>query len=205
MTTIPGPQRPLADEPAAWPVVDSTDLHRDDWVMALRSDRIQRPGHPEEEPFARLVLEHPGAVIVLALDDEDRVLCLWQYRHPAQRSFVELPAGLCDAGGESPVEVARRELREEAGLEAAHWTHLTTVWSSPGISAEAMHLYLARDLTDVGRGDFVLEHEEAEMETFWVPYDELLAAVLDGSVGDGPLVNAVLMARVRGLVDSRTD
>jgi 8-oxo-dGDP phosphatase len=205
MTTTPGPNRPLADEPAAWPVVDSTDLHRDDWVMALRSDRIRRPGHPEEEPFARLVLEHPGAVIVLALDDEDRVLCLWQYRHPAQRSFVELPAGLCDAGGESPVEVARRELREEAGLEAAHWTHLTTVWSSPGISAEAMHLYLARDLSDVGRGDFVLEHEEAEMETFWVPYDELLSAVLDGSLGDAPLVSAVLMARVRGLAGGDSD
>jgi ADP-ribose pyrophosphatase len=205
MTTTPGPNRPLADEPAAWPVVDSTDLHRDDWVMALRSDRIRRPGHPEEEPFARLVLEHPGAVIVLALDDEERVLCLWQYRHPAQRSFVELPAGLCDAGGESPVEVARRELREEAGLEAAHWTHLTTVWSSPGISAEVMHLYLARDLSDVGRGDFVLEHEEAEMETFWVPYDELLSAVLDGSLGDAPLVSAVLMARVRGLAGGDGD
>jgi ADP-ribose pyrophosphatase len=202
MTTTPGTRRPLADEPAAWPVVESTDLHRDDWVMALRSDRIQRPGHPDEEPFARLVLEHPGAVIVLALDEEDRVLCLWQYRHPAQRSFVELPAGLCDADGESPFEVARRELREEAALEAAEWTHLTTVWSSPGISAEVMHLYLARNLSEVGRGDFEPAHEEAEMEVFWAPYDELLAAVLDGSLGDAPLVTAVLMAQARGLAGS---
>ena len=65
-----------------------------------------------------------------------------------------------------------------------------------------MHLYLARDLTAADRGDFELEHEEAEMETFWTPYDELLAAVLDGSVGDGPLVTAVLMAQARGLVGS---
>ena len=102
------------------------------------------------------------------------------------------------------MEVARRELREEAALEAAHWTHLTTVHTSPGISAEVMHLYLARDLTEVGRGDFEPEHEEAEMEIFWAPYDELLAAVLDGSVCDGPLVTAVLMARARGLVGQRT-
>ena len=68
-----------------------------------------------------------------------------------------------------------------------------------------MHLYLARDLTPADRGDFELEHEEAEMETFWAPYDELLAAVLDGSVGDGPLVTAVLMAHARGLAGSARD
>lgn len=203
MTTTPGTPRPLVDEPDSWPVVDSTDLHRDGWVMALRSDRIRRPDHPDDEPFARLVLEHPGAVIVLAVDDRERVFCLWQYRHPAQRSFVELPAGLCDADGESPLEVARRELREEAALEAAEWTHLTTVYSSPGISAEAMHLYLARDLREADRGDFLLEHEEAEMETFWAPFDDLLAAVLDGRLGDAPLVNAVLIAQARGLVGAR--
>ena len=202
MTTTPGNRRPLADQPESWPVAESTDLHRDGWVMALRSDRIRRPGHPDDEPFARLVLEHPGAVIVLALDDEDRVLCLRQYRHPAQHNLIELPAGLRDGDRESPLEVARRELREEAALEAAHWTHLTTVHTSPGISSEVMYLYLARDLTEVGRGDFEPEHEEAEMEILWAPYDELLAAVLDGSVGDGPLVTAVLMAHARGLAGS---
>lgn len=186
-------------------MVASTDLHRDGWVMALRSDTIQRPGHPDEEPFSRLVLEHPGAVIVLALDEQERVLCLRQYRHPAQRRFVELPAGLCDVAGEDPLEVARRELREEAGLEAGEWTHLTTTWSSPGISAEVMHFYLARMLDPVGRGDFEPEHEEADMETFWAPYDELAAACLDGRVGDGPLVLAVLLARARGLAGSPVD
>ncbi len=189
----------LEDQPESWPVVSSEDLHRDGWVMALRSDRIRPPGDPEHEPFARLVLEHPGAVIVLAVDEQERVFCLWQYRHPAARRFVELPAGLCDVDGEDPVEVARRELREEAGLEAGEWTHLTSTWSSPGISAEVMHFYLARDLRTVDRGDFVLEHEEAEMETFWAPYDELLAASLDGRLTDGPLVLAVLVAQARGL------
>lgn len=192
---MPTPE--LADTQESWPVVSSTDLFRDDWVMALRTDTIRRPDQPDAEPFSRLVLEHPGAVIVLAVDDEDRVLCLSQYRHPAERRFVELPAGLCDQDGEDPVEVARRELREEAGLEAGEWTHLTSTYPSPGISAELMHFYLARDLVDVGRGDFVAQHEEAEMETFWAPYDDLLAAVLAGRVSDAPLVLAVLLVQAR--------
>ena len=185
----------LSDVEEAWPVVGSRDLHRDDWVMALRSDTIRSPSGEE---FDRLVLEHPGAVIVLAADDDRRVFCLRQYRHPARRRFVELPAGLCDVDGEDPEQVARRELVEEAGLEAGAWTHLASTWSSPGISAEVMHFYLARDLRSVDRGDFEPQHEEADMQTFWTPYDQLLAAVLEGRVTDAPLVTAVLLARVRG-------
>ena len=196
------PTPDLADTHEVWPVVSTTDLFRDDWVMALRSDTIHPPDQPGAEPFRRLVLEHPGAVIVLALDDEDRVLCLRQYRHPAQRRFVELPAGLCDEDGENPEEVARRELREEAGLEAGEWTHLTSTWSSPGISAEVMHFFLARRLGPADRGDFVAEHEEADMEVFWAPFADLLAAVVEGRLTDAPLVQAVLLAGARDLVAS---
>ena len=194
---------PLHDVETAWPVESSRDLHRDDWVMALRQDRVRQPGHDDEEAFGRLVLEHPGAVIVLAVDDEDRVLVLWQYRHPAGRVFVELPAGLIDGDtghAEEPVEVARRELREEAGLEAGSWTHLTTTWSSPGISTERIHHFLAREVRDVGRGDFEPRHEEAEMTAGWVPAADLREAVLAGRVGDGPLVVSLLTAHVRGLL-----
>jgi len=193
-------KQPLADEPEEWPVASSADLHRDGWVMALRADQVHRPGHTEGEPFRRLVLEHPGAVIVLALDEEDRVLCLRQYRHAARRRFVELPAGLCDVEGEDPLEVARRELVEEAALEAKEWTHLTSAYSSPGISNEQMHFYLARGLTSADRGDFELEHEEADMEVFWVPFGDLRDAVLDGRIGDAPVIVAVLVAQARGLV-----
>lgn len=189
----------LTDTAETWPVRTSTDLFRDDWVVALRRDEIHHPDHDGGRSFRRLVLEHPGAVIVLALDDRDRAFCLRQYRHPAGRRFVELPAGLCDAPGEDPLAVARRELREEAGLEAGEWTHLMTTYSSPGISGEMMHFYLARDLAGAHRGDFVLEHEEADMETFWVPFEDLYDAVLDGRIGDGPMVQAVLIARARGL------
>lgn len=180
--------------------MESVDLHRDGWVMALRADRLTRPGATDEEPFRRLVLEHPGAVIVLAVDDEDRVCLLRQYRHPARRRFVELPAGLIDVAGEDAVDTARRELREEVGLEAREWVSLGSTYSSPGITSEVMHLYLARGLTPVGREDFTPEHEEADMETFWAPYADLHAAVLDGRVTDAPLMLAVLLAASRGLV-----
>jgi ADP-ribose pyrophosphatase len=190
----------LADQPETWPVASTTDLFRDDWMVALRADRIRPPGDPGHEPFRRLVLEHPGAVVVLAVDDEERVHCLAQYRHPAGRRFVELPAGLCDSPGEPPLEVARRELREEVGVEAGEWTQLATTYSSPGISSEQMHFFLARQLRELPERDFILEHEEAEMTAFLAPFAELHQAVLDGRLTDAPLVIAVLLAASRGLL-----
>ena len=93
-----------------------------------------------------------------------------------------------------PIGVWNWEAPEKNAIAAG------TVWVSPGISAERHHFYLARGLSPADRGDFVLQHEEADMEPFWVAYDDLLAAVLDGRVSDGPVVQAVLMAKVRGLV-----
>ncbi|WP_028655012.1 NUDIX domain-containing protein [Nocardioides sp. J54] len=187
----------VADVPESWPVESSADLHRDGWVLALRSDQVRRPGDHDEEAFRRLVVEHPGAAVVLAVDDQDRVLCLKQYRHPAQARLVELPAGVIDEPGEDPEAVARRELREEAALQAERWTHLLSTFSSPGYSAERIHYYLAEGLSPADRGDFVLRHEEADLEEVWVPFEELVDAVLDGRVADGPVVQAVLACRVR--------
>lgn len=181
----------LTDEPMAWPVVSSRDIHRDDWIVGLREDQVQRPGHTDES-FSRLVVEHPGAVMVLAVDHEERVCCLRQYRHAAGGIFVELPAGLRDAGEEPTVETAKRELREEAELEASRWQHLLTLFPSAGITGEQHVFYLARELRHASRGDFALEHEEAELEVFWAPMAELLDAVLDGRVREGPVAAAVL-------------
>jgi len=189
----------LSDSSESWPVVGSVDLHRDHWVMALRGDSITMPGEEPGEPFRRLCLEHPGAAVVLALDEHDRVVCLRQYRHPVQRRLVQLPAGLVDQQGEDPLEVARRELAEEVGLSAGEWTHLCSTYSSPGISSELVHLYLARDLSDVGRGDFEVHHEEADMEVFRVPFADLLEAVLSGAVQEAGVMIAVLTTRARGL------
>lgn len=179
-------------------MVESTDLFRDDWVMALRADRIRRPHHGDDEAFRRLVLEHPGSAVVVALDDLGRVLCLRQYRHAAARRFVELPAGLCDVDGEDPLAVAVRELREEAGLEAGDWVRLATTYPSPGISAEVMHFFLARELSDADDEGFVPEHEEADMERLWVPFEQLRAAALQGRLQDAPIVLALLLVAAQG-------
>ena len=187
----------VRDVPESWPVESSTDLHRYAWVLALRSDRVRRPGDHDEAAFRRLVVEHPGAAVVLAVDEQDRVLCIRQYRHPAQARLLELPAGVIDHPGEDPEQVARRELREEAALQAERWTHLLSTWSSPGYSAEKIHYYLAEGLAAADRGDFLLQHEEADLEEVWVPFDELVDAVLAGEVADGPVVQAVLALRVR--------
>lgn len=186
----------LADQEESWPVAQSRDLYRDEWVVALRRDLISRPGHPEET-FPRLVLEHPGAVMILALDDRDRVLVLNQYRHAARRRFVELPAGLCDVEREDPLTTAKRELVEEAALQAGSWEHLLTTFASPGISSERMEIFLARQLTHADRGEFLLEHEEADMTVGWVPFEDLLAAVLEGRATDAPLALAVMSHALR--------
>ena len=193
----------LADVAQDWPVEGSEDLYRSALPFALRADVVRRPGAEDEEPFTRVVLEHPGAVVILAVDDDQRVLCLRQYRHPARMRMLELPAGLLDVADEEPRAAAGRELLEEAGLVATDWTPLTSAYSSPGISSELIHYFLARGLNGADRGDFVAAHEEADMETLWVPFDELLAACLDGRVRDAPVLIAVLTAWARGLVRDR--
>jgi ADP-ribose pyrophosphatase len=191
------PSPGIGDVPESWPVESSTDLHRDAWVVAFRSDQVRRPGDHGEAPFRRLVVEHPGAAVVLAVDEEERALCLRQYRHPAQHRLLELPAGVLDHPGEAPLEVARRELREEAALQATDWTPLLSTFSSPGYSAERIHYFVARGLSLADRGDFVLAHEEADLEVLWVPVDDLVDGVLAGQVTDGPVVQAVLAYAVR--------
>jgi 8-oxo-dGDP phosphatase len=182
------------DASGAWPVTASTDLYRDDWIVALRQDTIHAPdGSPGDgTPFERWVLEHPGAVVVLAIDDEERVACVRQYRHPALGTYLELPAGLRDTDGEDPLETAKRELLEETELEASEWRQMFALWPSAGISAERHVFFLARGLTPGDRGDFALQHEEAAMEMLWVPVEDLIDAVLDGRVTEEPISVAVL-------------
>jgi ADP-ribose pyrophosphatase len=189
-----------ADVGESWAVETSEDLYRSSLPFSLRADVVRRPGHPDEEPFTRVVLEHPGAVVILAVDDQERVFCLRQYRHPARMRMLELPAGLLDVEGEEPRAAAERELLEEAGLAASDWVPLVSAYSSPGITTEQIHYFLARGLREAPRGEFVPAHEEADMDTLWVPFADLLAACLDGRVHDAPVLIAVLTARQRGLI-----
>jgi len=189
---VPTPSGPIADIPESWPVVSTRDLYRADWLMALRADRVRRPGDDSGQSFDRWVFEHPGAVVVLAVDEQERACCLRQYRHPVQGRFIELPAGLCDSDGEDPLATAQRELREEVELEAGEWRRLFDLAPSAGITSERQLCFLARDLRPVSRGDFALEHEEADMERLWVPVDDLVEAVLDGRVSESPIAVCVL-------------
>lgn len=179
----------LADEPQRWPVQRSEDVMRGSAPFAVRRDLVVAPSGGE--PFWRVVVEHPGAVVVLAVDDQERAVVLQQYRHAAGRRFVELPAGLLDAENEEPVTAAQRELLEEAGIVADSWEEMLVVHNSPGFTDERYHLFLARDLREEDRGDFVLEHEEADMTVRRVPVADLLDGISAGRLTDGPLVLAL--------------
>ncbi len=188
----------VADRPETWPVRRSEVAWRGRAPFWLREDELAAPDRPDH-PFSRLVVVHPGAVVVLAVDDAERALVLQQYRHAAGTRFVELPAGLLDVEGEDPLVAARRELLEEGALVAGEWTHLLSAYSSPGLTQERVETFLARRLTAVpDRGGFSLEHEEADMSLAWVPMAELLDGVLAGRLTDAPLALAVMAYTLRG-------
>ena len=156
-------------------------------VISLRRDELSMPG---DTTAVRDVVEHPGAVAVVALDGQDRVVVVRQYRHPVGRELDELPAGLLDKAGEPALETARRELAEEAGIGAGDWHVLVDLLTSPGMSDEATRIYLARHLREVDRD--VQEHEEAEMTSSRVPLAELAEGVLSGRYENSLLVAGVL-------------
>lgn len=158
-------------------------------VIALRRDEVSMPGN---ETGVRDIVEHPGAVAVVALDEQDRVVLVRQYRHAVRRPLEELPAGILDVDGEPAVETARRELAEEAGLAADDWQVLVDVLTSPGMSDEAARVFLARGLREVDRD--VQGHEEAEMTSSRVPLETVVRRVLSGEYENSLLVAGALAA-----------
>ncbi len=149
--------------------------------------------------ITREYIDHPGAVAVLALDENDRVLLIKQYRHPTGLRDWELPAGLLDVTGEDAVVGAQRELAEEADVAASDWALLTEFYTSPGGSNEAIRVYLARGISAVAA--FERTHEEADIELRWVSLDDCVDAVLARRVENPILALGVLAAhagRARG-------
>ena len=140
---------------------------------------------------------HHGAVAVVVLDDEDRVVLIHQYRHPVGRRLWEIPAGLLDEPGEDPVDAAGRELAEETGLGARRWSVLVDVVLSPGFTDESVRVFLAEDLYEVDRPD--PEDEEADLEIERIPLDEVVSMVLNGTI-----VNATAVAGVMALAAARS-
>lgn len=179
-------------DPAAqpWPVA-SSDVQLKTWLITVRTDRVRMPDADYAE---RTVVSHPGAVVVLALDDADRVLMIRQYRHPVGRELWEIPAGLRDSDGETPLQTARRELVEETGYRAREWNVLVDTFTSPGFSTERIRIYLARGLEEVPDTGYQREHEEKFLVTKWVPLAEAVEAALAGKLHNAQTVAGILAA-----------
>lgn len=158
-------------------------------ILGLRRDRLTMPGGGVAR---REVIEHFGAAAVAAVDDRGRLAMVHQYRHSVGARLWELPAGLLDVAGEEALVCARRELVEEAGLEAGSWSLLVDVISSPGFCDEAVRIYLATDLTEVERpaGEF----EEADMGFAWVDLADARRAVLQGEIINSTAIAGIFAA-----------
>ncbi|MEU8436362.1 NUDIX hydrolase [Streptomyces sp. NPDC029216] len=157
---------------------------------AVDSDEVRMP---DGSVARRDYQVHPGSVCVLAVDGEDRVLVINQYRHPVRRRLWELPAGLLDVPGENPLHAAQRELYEEAHVKAGDWRVLADFFSSPGGSDEAVRIFLARDVTAADGVRYEdASSEEADMQVEWVDREALVRGVLAGELGNPALVTGVL-------------
>jgi 8-oxo-dGDP phosphatase len=183
---------PLADEPLT-PTIVSTELDFAGRVWDVRRDVFEYNGHE----LTRDYVDHPGAVAILVLDDNDRVLLIQQYRHPIRSRDWEIPAGLLDVEGEDPLAAAKRELAEEADLVASDWSPLVTFHSSPGGSSERIRVFLARGITATATR-FDRTDEEADIVVRWVPIADVIRGVLAQDLKNSILSIAVLAAHARG-------
>ncbi|GGM79640.1 ADP-ribose pyrophosphatase [Longimycelium tulufanense] len=170
-------------------------------VVTLRVDDVVMPGGATG---VREVVEHPGAVAIVALDEADRVAMIHQYRHPVGRRLWELPAGLLDMPGESPLPAAQRELAEETGLAAREWSVLVDVTPTPGFSDESIRVYLATGLSEVDRE---VHHgsEEADLVLERIDLSEAVRRALAGEIVNASAVAGLLAAQAvrSGAADAR--
>lgn len=186
----------IRDTPAPRPTTASQTVHSTP-IFDVIEDQVRLSR--EAEPVTRAYLRHPGAVGIIAVDEEDRVLLVRQYRHPVGHQLWEVPAGLLDTDGETPLETAQRELLEEADLRAQRWTPLLEHLPSPGSTDEAVRLFLAEGLSEVPADQrHTREHEEAEMVARWLPLKELLQLVTTGAVRNAnTVIGALALDRLR--------
>lgn len=196
-----GDRADLVDVVGASPVLD-TEVPFEGMIFDVRRDRVDLgPGGV----VVREYIQHPGAVVVVALrevDGVDHVLLIRQYRHPAGAHLWELPAGLLDVADEDPRDAAARELHEETDLAAGRWDVLIDYIASPGAFPEPVRIFLARDLTEVADHE---QHErtgeELTLRPMWFSLDEAHAAALAGQVNNSAALVGILAAhaaRARG-------
>ena len=180
-------------------LVESEVVHRGRYLEV----RVETTERADGSRHRRDVVRHPGAVAIVALDDADRLLLVRQWRQPAGRTLLEIPAGTLDrdpASGaiEDPELASRREFEEETGYRAGSWQKLGTFWTAPGFASELMHLYLATDLVAAGPDRLAPDADEA-LELVRLPLGDALAAAERGDVLDAKtLLGIFWLGRRRG-------
>ncbi|WP_035794459.1 NUDIX domain-containing protein [Kitasatospora mediocidica] len=178
----------ISDQAEEWRVLSSQTPFQGR-VTGVRSDEVEMP---DGSVARRDYQTHPGSVSVLALDGQQRVLLVRQYRHPVRQRLWELPAGLLDVAGENPLHAAQRELYEEAHCKAGEWRVLVDFYTSPGGTDEALRLFLATDLADSEEERYAAHGEELEIEVARVPLEQLVGRVLAGELHNPTLVTGTL-------------
>jgi ADP-ribose pyrophosphatase len=180
---------PWLEDEASNPLIVRSEVAFHGAVWDVRSETFDYDGSEIRREF----VDHTGAVAVLAMDDDGKVLVIQQYRHPIRMRDWELPAGLLDVEGEAPIDAAKRELEEEVDLVAADWTELVDFYSSPGGSNEIIRVYLARGIS-ASEKPFERTDEERDILKRWVAVDDLVAGVLEHRLHNSILAIAVLAA-----------
>lgn len=170
-------------------VVDSETLYEGP-IFALRRDDVRMPGG---RIAGREKVEHFGAVAIAALDEDDRLVMIYQYRPALGRRIWEMPAGLLDDPSEDPVVAAQRELVEEVGIEADEWSTLVDIVGCPGFADESVRVFLARGLRSVERPEGG-DDEEADLVIRRIPLDDLVTGAMSGALVNGPCVAGVFAA-----------
>lgn len=194
-------QTEIVDRPENWPTI-KREVQATGRIQDFIQDTVATPNG---ETMVRQWVGHPGAVAVMAMDDEGRVAVVHQYRHPVGYRLVEPPAGILDVAGEPAIEAAKRELAEEVQLAASDWRILADVFTSPGGLQESIRIFVARGLsaTPLPEG-FQFEHEETDMGVHWIALDRLVEMVYAGEVQSPTMVSGTLalaLAMAQGRMD----
>lgn len=176
----------------------SSEVLKQGRILEFRIDTIEAAdGHRSTRDIAA----HPGGVCMVAIDDQDRVLLVRQWRHAIGGPLLEIPAGTLDRAPDGSIEhhalAAARELEEETGSRAGRWEYLGTFYTAPGFTSELMHLYLATELSGA-HGDALHPDEDERLELYPIAFEEALAMAERGEIHDAKsLVGLFWVARLR--------
>ena len=187
----------MTDDPLRERLI-SSEVLRQSRILEFRIDTVEAAdGHRSTRDIAG----HPGGVCVVAIDPDDRVLLVRQWRHAAGRALLEIPAGTLDREPDGSIEghagAAARELEEETGSRAGSWRYLGGFYTAPGFTSELMHLYLATDLTPADEGGLGPDEDE-RLELRPIPFGEALAMAERGELRDAKsLIGILWVARLR--------